>query len=68
MRHRGHKKAIIAAAHTILRIAHHLFGRQVDYQDLVVDYFDRRHTERMTHRAIHLLERQGYHVVLQSAA
>lgn len=37
-------------------------------QDLRVDYFDRRHRERVTHRAIQLLERQGYRVVPQPAA
>jgi hypothetical protein len=69
MRHRGHKKAVIAVAHTILRTAHHLLNRAIDYQDLGVDYFDRRHTERVKHRAIQLLERQGYTtVVLQPAA
>lgn len=68
MRHRGHKKAIIAVAHTILRIAYHLLSRQVDYHDLGVDYFARRHTARITHRAIQLLERQGYRLVLQPAA
>lgn len=68
MRHRGHKKAVVAVAHTILRIAYHLLSRQVDCQDLGVDYFDRRYTERVKHRAIQLLERQGYCVVLEKAA
>lgn len=59
---------MIAVAHTILRIAYHLLRCQTEYRDLGVDYFDRRHTERIKHRAIHLLERQGYRVLLQSAA
>lgn len=45
MRHRGHKKTIIAVIHTILRITYHLLSRQVDYQYLGVDYFDHRRTE-----------------------
>lgn len=68
MRHRGHKKAVIAVAHTILRIAYHLLSRRVAYQNLGADYFDRRHTERVKHRAIQLLERQGYRVLLERAA
>ena len=32
------------------------------------DYYDRRHTPRVTRRAIGLLERQGYRVVLKPAA
>lgn len=68
MRHRGHKKAVVAVAHAILRTAYHLLARQTAYQDLGVDYFDRRHAERVTRRAVALLERQGYRVTLQPAA
>jgi hypothetical protein len=32
------------------------------------DYYDRQHRHRLTRRAIHLLERQGYRVVLEPAA
>ena len=68
MRHRGHKKAVIAVAHTILRVVYHLLARCTTYQDLGPDYFDRRYTERITRRALHLLERQGYRVTLEKAA
>lgn len=63
-----YKEEVIAVAHTILQIAYQMLSRQVDYHDVGVDYFDRRHTERVKHRAIQLLERQGYRVVLQPAA
>lgn len=68
MRHRGHKKAIVAVAHAILRTAYQLLRRGTTYQDLGADYFHRRHAERVTRRAVALLERQGYRVTLDRAA
>lgn len=68
IRHRGHKKAVVAVAHAILVTAYHLLARQTTYQDPGADYYDRRHAERVRHRAIHTLERQGYRVTLEPAA
>jgi len=68
MRHRGHKKAIVAVAHTMLRTAYHVLADLTPYRELGPDYYDRRHAERVTRRAIDLLERQGYRVVLEPAA
>src|SRR4029453_17941876 len=68
MRHRGHKKEVTAAAHRMLVTAYHLLARRVPYHELGADYFDRRHAERVTRRAIQALERQGYRVTLESAA
>jgi transposase len=68
MRHRGHKKAVLAVAHAMLVTAYHLLARQTPYQELGADYFDRRHGERVTQRAVQLLERQGYRVTLERAA
>jgi transposase len=68
MRHRGHKKAVVAVAHSILVIAYHLMSRQTTYRELGAGYFDRRHAERATRRAIKVLERQGYRVRLEPAA
>jgi transposase len=68
MRHRGHKKAVLAVAHAMLVTAYHLLARQTPYHELGADYFDRRHGERVTQRAVQLLERQGYRVTLERAA
>jgi putative exporter of polyketide antibiotics len=68
MRHRGHKKAVVAVAHSILVIAYPLMSRQTTYRELGAGYFDRRHAERATRRAIQVLERQGYRVRLEPAA
>ena len=68
MRHRGHKKAVVAVAHSILVVAYHLMSRQTTYRELGAGYFDRRRAEQATRRAIQVLERQGYSVRLEPAA
>jgi transposase len=68
MRHRGHNKAVVAVAHAMLRAVYHLLAEGTTYREPGVDYYDRRHTQRITRRAIQLLERQGYRVVLEPAA
>ena len=68
MQHRGHKKAVVAVAHAMLVAAYHLLARKTTYQDPGADYYERRHTERVRQRAVQLLERQGYRVVLEPAA
>jgi transposase len=68
MRHRGHKKAIIAVAHAILIVAYHLLARKTRYVELGVDYYDARHAERVRRRAIRALEHQGYRVTLEATA
>jgi len=67
MRHRGHNKAVTAVAHAMLVTAYHLLARQPTYQELGADYFDPRHAERLTRRAVQALERQGYRVTLARA-
>ena len=68
MRHRGHKQAVVAAAHARLVTLDHLLLPQTTDLDPGTDYYDRRHAERVRRRAIHTLERQGYRVMLQPAA
>lgn len=66
-RQRGHKKAVVAVAHAILRTVYHLLAEGTTYQDPGADYYDRRHAHRVTRRAIELLERQGYRVLEPAA-
>jgi transposase len=49
MRHRGHKKAVVAVAHAMLVAAYHLLARHTTYQEPGADYYDRRHAERVRH-------------------
>jgi len=68
MLHRGHKKAVIAVAHAMLVSAYHVLAHRVAYRDLGPDYYDRRHADRVRHRAIETLQRQGYRVTLEAVA
>lgn len=67
LRHRGPKKAVVALAHALLRIAYHVLADGTVYRELGADYYDRRHRQRATRRAIHVLETQGYRVILEPA-
>jgi transposase len=64
MRHRGHKKAVLAVGHQILEIAYYIMRDGVDYHELGADYFDRRHKERTRDRAVRQLRELGYDVTL----
>ena len=68
LRHRGHKKAVVAVAHAMLRTIYHVLANRRPYQNPSADYYDRRHAQRVTRRAIHTLERLGYRVTLEPAA
>jgi transposase len=68
LRRRGPKKAVVAVAHALLRAAYHVLADHTVYRELGADYCDRQHRQRVTRRAIQLLERQGYHVTLEPAA
>lgn len=68
MRHRGHKKAVVAVARAILETAYYLLARQTTYQEPGRDYYERRHADHVRRRAIQVLERQGYRVILEPAA
>jgi transposase len=67
-RRRGHKKAIVAVAHSILIAAYHILNDDVPYHDLGGDYFARRaDPERITKRLVAQLERLGHTVTLQTS-
>ncbi len=70
MRHRGHKKAVIAVAHAMLRAIYQMqmLAEGTTYREPGADYYDQRHKQRVTRRAIQLLERLGYRVTLEAAA
>jgi transposase len=68
MRHRGHKKAVVAVAHTILVIVYHMLKHGVPYQELGAAYLDQRQREHATRRAVKQLERLGHRVILEPAA
>jgi transposase len=65
---RGHQKATIATAHSILVAAWHILSHDVPWQDLGEDYYIRReaeHAERYRNRLVRQLERLGHKVTLE---
>jgi transposase len=65
---RGHKKAIVAVAHSILVVCWHLLVRNEPYSDLGADYFlERQNNEAYKNRLIRQLERMGHKVALEPA-
>jgi len=65
VRHRGHKKAVVAVAHSLLRTIYHVLAEVTDYRE---SGYDRRQAARTTRRAVARLERLGYRVTLEPAA
>ncbi len=65
---RGAKKAAVAVGHAILRIVYHLLSRGESYHDLGPTFFDERHRQTATRRAVQRLQRLGYRVTLDPAA
>jgi transposase len=66
-RRRGHKKAIVAVAHSILIAAYHILKDDIAYHDLGGDYFTRRaDPQRIARRLVAQLERLGHAVTLQT--
>jgi len=65
---RGHKRAMLAVAHTVLVIAYHMIKDQNEYQDLGPDYYDRSNSDRLRRSLVHRLERLGYGVTLAPLA
>src|SRR5712691_3233129 len=65
---RGHKRALIAVAHTILIIAYRIIRDGTTYEDLGSNYFDERDRRATLRRSVQRLERLGYKVTVQEAA
>lgn len=60
---RGHKKAIVAVAHSILVIAYHILKHNAPYNELGGDHFEKRFaSETHKNRLVRKLERMGYDV------
>jgi transposase len=65
---RGKKRAIVAVAHTLLRVAYYVLRDGVDYRDLGADHYDRLAPEKMTRYLVKRLERLGHKVTIEAAA
>lgn len=63
---RGHKKALGAVKHTILRAIWHMLTTGETYTDLGADYFTNRDPQRQIKRLVTQLERLGQTVTLEA--
>jgi transposase len=68
MRRRGHRKAVIAVAHSILVIAYHLLSRGKNYEELGRKFLEQRDKQAIQRRCTQQLERLGFKVTLEDAA
>jgi transposase len=63
---RGSKRAAVAVGHSILVICYHVLEREVPYEELGEDYFNRRRSgEAYAKRVVRQLEQLGHKVALE---
>ena len=63
---RGHKRAILAVAHTILVTLYTMLRNGTSYRDLGDNYFDERNQQATLKRSVHRIERLVYKVTLET--
>jgi len=67
--HRGHQRAAVAVAHSILVICWHLLSERTPFEDLGADYAKRGHDpEAETRRLVQRLQALGHRVTVEPAA
>lgn len=64
VKRRGHRRAVIAVAHTLLGIAYHVIRSPKTYQELGGDFFEKRDKTAIERRCVRQLERLGFDVTL----
>jgi transposase len=65
---KGHRRALVAIQHDLLRAFYHMLTRQVPYADLGAAFFDRRNVEQLKRHHLQRLESLGFKVTLEIAA
>lgn len=61
----GKKKALVAVGHSLLVMIYHVLARQMSYQELGGDYFDKQNVETQRQRLIRRLEATGLRVTVE---
>ena len=64
---RGKKRALVAVAHSLLEVIHHLLLTGCEFNDLGADYFDKRDQQRIVKSHVRRLEGLGYKVTLATS-
>jgi transposase len=58
------RKAAVAVAHAIMKIAYHLLIHNEDYRDLGADYFEKRQQDFIVKQSVRRLENLGFTVTI----
>lgn len=66
--HRGKKRALVAAANSLLQAAWHMLTHRHSYKELGGDYLDRLHQKQLERALIRRLEKLGHRVILEPVA
>jgi transposase len=61
----GKKKALVAVGHSILVIIYYVLLRQVSYEEMGGDYFERRKVEKQSARLVRKLQSLGLRVTVE---
>ncbi|QGP90761.1 IS110 family transposase ISAzo28 [Neomoorella glycerini] len=61
----GKKKALLAIAHSLIKIIYHLLKDKAHYQDPGPNYYTKEERERRIRRLVKQIEAQGYTVTLE---
>lgn len=59
---------MIAVGHKILVIIYHMLKRNVPYQELGIDYLDKRRKDKITKSCIRRLAEMGFDVTIKEVA
>lgn len=62
---RGDKRAVMGVAHSILVTIYNMLQKNIQYEELGPDYFDKRNSKSTILRAVQRIERLGYKVTLE---
>jgi len=65
VKYKGKHRALVAVGHSILVIVYHVLARQLSYQELGTDYFDKQNLEKQRRLFIRKLEALGVKVTVE---
>lgn len=63
--HRGKQRALVAVGHSILQIIWHMLSRDVEYQELGADFFEKQNLEGLKNNYVKKLAHLGFKVALE---
>lgn len=61
---RGHKRAVVALAHTMLVTIYYMLRDNAPFRDLGANFYMQKHADVLKNRNIHALEKLGFTVAL----